>query len=92
MGEAGDGEIQGNPMAGLTFNIGLQKDLVILNINNQLDEYGGCAVSGQDDVFAIGPSPHIFAAIDAFQESFQSLWFGASKRKDGSFCLGRYPP
>ena len=53
-------------MTGLRFNVGLQKDLLFLN--NEVAEHGGCAFSGQDDVFVLGPSPHIFSAVDSLQE------------------------
>ena len=68
-GQAGDGMVQGSAGAGTGFTVAIQPDPEVLNTD--LEALGGLAKAGQDDVFALGPSPDIFNCIEKFS---QNLW------------------
>ena len=68
-GEAGDGQIQGDPCASAGFSVGIHRDVRALDA--ELAEADGCAVFGNDDGYLCGPANAVFPALDRFEASLQ---------------------
>ena len=65
IGEAGDGEGQGDPKATAGFCVGLQPSLVAMDTTCRAA--GGSAIGGADDIYVVGPAQVVLQAVAQFQ-------------------------